>query len=177
MKSDIYWIAPVTQGRLAIMPRPRSGEWLEDEITGWQQAGIEMVVSLLTPAEVRALGLEKEAQYCADRALHFMSYPIPDRQIPTHLPTMLTLVRDIEAQLTAGKSVAIHCRAGIGRSALVAATVMVAQGMTAAAALAAITKARGVPVPDTEEQRQWVEGFGKQWKMANYKKGDRSTPR
>jgi hypothetical protein len=47
MRSSIYWIdAPVT-GRLGIMARPRSGDWLEDEIAGWETAEINMVVCLL----------------------------------------------------------------------------------------------------------------------------------
>jgi hypothetical protein len=32
MKAAIYWIAPVPSGRLAIIPRPRGGDWLEDEV-------------------------------------------------------------------------------------------------------------------------------------------------
>jgi protein-tyrosine phosphatase len=55
--------------------------------------------------------------------------------------------------------VAIHCRAGIGRSSLVAAAVLVLKGWIAADALAAIATARRLPVPDTELQRQWVLDF------------------
>jgi hypothetical protein len=32
MRADIYWIADVPGGRLAILGRPRSGDWLSDEI-------------------------------------------------------------------------------------------------------------------------------------------------
>jgi protein-tyrosine phosphatase len=48
---------------------------------------------------------------------------------------------------------------GIGRSALLAACVLVGQGLTTEAAFERISKARGTKVPDTEEQIQWVLEF------------------
>jgi len=33
----ICWIAWQSPGRLGIMARPRAGDWLEDEIGGWQR--------------------------------------------------------------------------------------------------------------------------------------------
>jgi hypothetical protein len=34
-------------GRLAVATRPRAGDWLEDEASGWRQAGRDLVVSPL----------------------------------------------------------------------------------------------------------------------------------
>ncbi|MGC2780729.1 MAG: hypothetical protein WA418_34345, partial [Bradyrhizobium sp.] len=62
----------------------------------------------------------------------------------------------IAARLTTGDAALIHCRAGIGRSAAIAACVMIRLGVNPAEALARITAARGARVPDTEEQRAWV---------------------
>src|SRR5262249_25284547 len=50
----------------------------------------------------------------------------------------------------------IHCRAGIGRSGLVGAAVLLHCGFTVREAFAAISKARGVQVPDTAEQSEWL---------------------
>ena len=36
MRADIYWIADTPSGRLAILGRPRSGDWLSDEIADWK---------------------------------------------------------------------------------------------------------------------------------------------
>jgi hypothetical protein len=44
------------------MPRPRAGEWLDDEIIGWQMEGNDTVVSLLELPEISELGLEREAE-------------------------------------------------------------------------------------------------------------------
>jgi hypothetical protein len=40
MKHDIYWISAIPRGRLAIMPRPRHGDWLADEVKAWQLGGL-----------------------------------------------------------------------------------------------------------------------------------------
>jgi protein-tyrosine phosphatase len=58
--------------------------------------------------------------------------------------------------LRTGKAVAVHCRAGIGRSALIAACVLVRSGYDVDGAFDTIAKARGMAVPDTQAQHDWV---------------------
>jgi protein-tyrosine phosphatase len=146
-------------GALSIMARPRGGDWLADEIAGWQTVGVGVVVSLLTPEEQAALGLEDEVALCAQRQMTFWSFPIPDRALPQDRAAAERLVEQIVTALKRGEHVAVHCRMGIGRSALVAAAALVAFGNTPQDAFARIEAARGRPVPDTLAQRQWVEDF------------------
>jgi hypothetical protein len=35
MRPLIYWINTPWPGRLAIVPRPRGGDWLEEEVGAW----------------------------------------------------------------------------------------------------------------------------------------------
>ena len=156
MVSTIYWIEAGLKGRLAIMARPRAGDWLEDEIDNWRKAGIDLVVSLLEPSESHELGLTEEARGCLQRGIDFLSFPIPDRQVPLSTHETRVLVGKIRDLVAAGKLVAIHCRAGIGRSGLIAASVLKASGIDASRAFDLISMARGVAVPDTPEQRDWV---------------------
>jgi protein-tyrosine phosphatase len=159
MRSTIYWIeAPVT-GRLGIMARPRSGDWLEDEIAGWETAGIGTVVCLLEQDEADELGLGEEEEFCRRHGIEFIAFPIQDRGLPKTLGETETLARQIALKLSNGTSVAIHCRAGIGRSSLIAACALVFAGFDAYSAFAAISKARGLTVPDTDDQRRWVTMF------------------
>jgi hypothetical protein len=58
--SDIYPLREFESVSLAIMPRPRAGDWLEDEVSSWHGAGIRTVVSLLEAHEVAELGLDSE---------------------------------------------------------------------------------------------------------------------
>ena len=69
------------------------------------------------------------------------------------------LAGTIVTRLNEGKAVAVHCRAGIGRSSLIAACVLVLLGFAPGMAFDLIGKARGVKVPDTEGQRDWVDMF------------------
>src|SRR4051812_19402842 len=64
MRTEIYWIPTPTPGRLAVMPRPRGGDWLEDEVRSWRAEGVDIAVSLLTPDETRDLDLEIEVAIC-----------------------------------------------------------------------------------------------------------------
>lgn len=159
MRAEVYLIRGCPVGRLAIMPRPRAGDWLGDEIADWKWAGIDVVVSLLEDHEVAELGLGGEGDGCTAAGLTFLRFPIPDRGAPVSRRAIDELTRRLTAELNAGRGVGIHCRIGVGRAALVAACVLVACGQSAAAAWEAVEQARGRPVPDTPGQRDWVTAW------------------
>jgi protein-tyrosine phosphatase len=159
MIPKVHWIEAPPPGRLAIVLRPRAGDWLDDEIAGWRAAGIDLVVCLLEPEEAAELGLRGEAGLCDKNGIEFVSFPIPDRGLPPSWPAALDLARLLVSRLSQGRTVAVHCRAGIGRSSVIAACTLVWLGANPDRAFEAIAKARGVEVPDTEEQREWVWAF------------------
>lgn len=159
MKAEIYWVAGPWPGRLGIVPRPRGGDWLVDEIRSWRAAGLDVITSLLTPDEITELDLQEEAVRSREQGLEFHSFPIPDYSVPKSRKDLAGLVHTLEKTLESGKNVAIHCRQGIGRSSLVAASVLVSVGKNPEEAFRQIETARGRPVPDTAEQREWVEHF------------------
>jgi len=76
--------------------------------------------------------------------------------VPPSREDLIKLVGKLEKALETGKNVAVHCRQGIGRSSLVIASVLVSAGEEPNEAFRRIEKARGTPVPDTLEQRDWV---------------------
>ena len=156
MWTDLYPIPDLPVGRLAIMPRPRAGDWLEDEVKNWRRSGLDVVVSLLEDGEVAELGLGAEPQACRAAGLDFRRFPMPDRGLPPEVRQFSDLISALVADLSAGRSVGIHCRIGVGRAALVAACVLSRMGLTPDRAWSAVEQARGRPVPDTPEQRAWV---------------------
>jgi protein-tyrosine phosphatase len=155
--SRLHWIE--MPGRLAIMARPRADDWLEVDVAEWKTSGVDMVVSLLEREEISDLGLQREAELCRASGIEFVSFPVPDRGVPEIRQT-LDVGRSIASAIADGRSVAVHCRAGIGRSCIVAACSMICSGIEANEALRLIGAARGVMVPDTEEQRDWIIAFG-----------------
>ena len=82
MRPSIYWLDLRNDFRLAIMPRPRAGDWLADEIAGWKAEGIDVVVSLLEPDEVAELDLRDVPVLCRSAGIEHVSFPIADRGVP-----------------------------------------------------------------------------------------------
>lgn len=160
MKTEVYWIAGPWPGQFAIAPRPRGGDWLEDEIRSWREMGLDMVVSLLTPGEIKELELDQEERWCQEHGIEFCSFPIPDRDVPDSREAVVTLIKELDLALGAGKRVAVHCRQGIGRSGLITAALLIAAGEDPEAVWEHIEKSRRRPVPDTDEQCVWVKSFG-----------------
>jgi len=159
MRTAIYWINGPWEGRLAIVPRPRGGDWLEDEARSWRDSGIDVVVSLLTLDEVSELDLSQEKMLCEAHEIQFFSFPIEDRGVPISRAATAKLVKRLEKALARGRNVALHCRQGVGRSALIAASLLVSEGEDPDVALEQISHARGCSVPDTAEQENWLKGF------------------
>ena len=76
MQAEMYWICEVGAGRLGIMPRPRGGDWLEDEIRSLRDAGVDVVISLLEPHEVAELEIAEEPAFCKRCGWHQTHRPI-----------------------------------------------------------------------------------------------------
>ncbi len=90
------------------------------------------------------------------QGMGYYSFPIPDYSVPRSRAELLRFLSRLEEALESGKNVAVHCRAGIGRSSIIVASLLVSAGLEPEEAFRRIEKARGRPVPDTPEQRDWV---------------------
>jgi len=170
----LYWIANSSLGRLAISARPRGGDWLEGEIEGWRKQGIDVVVSLLTPPENEELELKAEAGFSKTRGIRFVSFSIEDRGVPPSSAKVEQLVAQLGSEIQQGKNVAVHCRQGIGRSSLISAALLISAGEDIEQTLKAIGKARGLEVPETAEQRKWLDQFAKAHTSAGMVRHSRS---
>ncbi len=159
MVPQLYPIPGRWPGRFAITSRPRGGDWLEDEIRGWKNAGIDIVISLLEPEEERQLGLAEEANLVAKSGMQSISFPIPDLGVPPALSAANELLETIHAALSDGKNIAVHCRQSVGRSGLVALGLLIFSGESVKGAVEAVTRSRGIPVPEKVEQFRWIESF------------------
>jgi len=166
MRATLFWIEGPWPGRLAIAPRPRGGDWLEDEVCAWQQSGLDLVVSLLAPEEVAELDLDKEESWCQAYGIQFYAFPIPDMGVPVSRKASVALIRQLDHALTEGKSIVVHCRQGIGRSGLLAACLLIVSGAPPEMAFQRISTARGCPVPETKEQREWVHALASELLVA-----------
>ena len=159
MRSDIYWLEGTWPGKIAVAPRPRGDDWTADDVANWKQAGVDVVLSLLTAEENRSLGLLNEATEAKKIGIQFLSFPIPDLQVPSSKAKLNETIEKLNTELAKNKNVLIHCRQGIGRSGLVAACLLISKGLSPGAAVDQVSAARGLRVPETPEQREWVDRF------------------
>lgn len=155
MRPQLYTVVRSGPGTLSTMSRPRGGDWLADEMTALRTAGVACLVSMLTPAEEHELGLEREATLAHSAGMAFAAVPTVDRGVPS-VTALRTAVHEAAERLSKGEHVVAHCRHGIGRASLFAAAVLVEEGHAPDDAWARLSAARGVPVPDTSEQRAFL---------------------
>jgi hypothetical protein len=144
MRKDLYWLNGPWPGKVAMAPRPRGGDWLEDDLSSWKREGVD---------------LGQEAGQAKRLGMEFVSFPIPDRQIPNSEAKWADLLERVTRTLSDGKNVVVHCRQGIGRSGLVAACLLVRKGISPGAAVEMVSAARGVHIPETLEQRDWIDHY------------------
>jgi protein-tyrosine phosphatase len=151
----IAWPGP---GRLATMAHPRGGSRLADDMAGLAEAGVDVLVSTLTGEEQRRLGLLDAAPTAAAAGVDFMAFPIEDRGVPEG-PAVVAVAVRLAAHMRAGRFVAVHCFGAIGRAPLLAGATLAVLGVDPAEALRLIASARGLPVPATTAQRDWLFAF------------------
>ena len=158
---QIFSVAGIGDSRIGVMPRPRGGDWLGGDLRSAREQGFSVIVSLLTDDEQRELKLQHECTLCGDLGLTFRRWPITDLSVPELNDETIAFLAGIRQLYAAGNSIAIHCRAGMGRSPMIAACVMLSPNCSAHVAFHKLSGARGFTVPETPEQREWAASYEK----------------
>lgn len=156
MTPDIYHIELIGSGSLSVMAKPASGDWIDDEFSEIAKQGINLIVSLLEIEESYEVGLDKEQIFTEKHGMNYISYPIQDRGLPPSISSYLEFTKNLYHTAAGGANIAVHCRAGIGRTGVIAAGILLHCGFEPIEAFEHISIKRGVSVPDTDEQVDWV---------------------
>lgn len=159
MSLNLFTIERSGAGRLSTMAAPSGGDRLADEIRYLAGAGVNVLVSLLIDSEIAELGLTGEGSAAEAAGIAFRRLPTPDGHVPERTGT-LALAEALRSRLSDGAAVVVHCREGIGRSSTLAAAVLVLDGLEPSDAWDRIRAARGLPVPDTAAQREFIDNLG-----------------
>ena len=120
-----------------------------------RREGVDILVSALQPLEERETWLEREAEAATAAGIEFVAFPIGNMLVP-RFDVALPVFQRLADEARAGRSVAAHCHASQGRGPTIVASVLVLLGHAPDEIWPRIRLARGIPVPDTDEQRRWV---------------------
>jgi len=143
------WLLP---GQLAGTPWPGLIRETDDDLDALRHVGVTRLVSLTEQAFPEALAARFGIQ-CA-------SLPIPDMQAPT-LTRAAALCKDIDRWLAAGEVVALHCKAGLGRTGTLLAAYWLWQGNGQRTALESIDRVRRLDAAmiQAPSQTAFLSGF------------------
>lgn len=129
-------------------------------------AGVDCFLDLTEPLECKSyqplLPAAKDG-----RAIVYLRCPIRDHSVPASAAKMREILRTLDRALAKGQCVYLHCRAGIGRTNLVAGCWMASKAGSSGAALERLNvqwranaRSRTWPtVPETAEQVAFVRGW------------------
>ncbi len=157
MTTQIFNVGPLSEGQLYIMPHPPS-KGLENHMAHFKSLDINVIVSHLKPFEVENLGLTQESTLAQSHDIEFISYPIPDHRRPNRAE-FLPFINQLYDRLLSGQNMAIHCRAGIGRTGVTASCLLIKNGLSPQEAMCQVSSARGIRIPETKEQFDFIHQF------------------
>ena len=148
---------PAGGGTVALAPLPGAGGdyWGDlEHIAGWAPA---FVVSLVTHVELVEAGFEDLGQHIQDKGTRWVHLPLVDMGSPN--ANFILRWPEISAQarraLGGGGKVLVHCKAGCGRSGMVALRLMIESGEAPDEALERLRAVRPCAV-ETDEQLRWA---------------------
>lgn len=152
---------PGLPGKLIFTPCPGTRDTTLDEaLLALKQAGASGVITLMPHGELAANGAEQIAQHCQALELAWYHLPVADEQVPleefaqgwqAHRQALLDALRG-------GRTLAIHCKGGSGRTGLIAARILIEAGIARSDAIALVQALRPKAIQHPAH-RNWIDQF------------------
>jgi len=130
---------------------------LEADLETIRAWGASAVLSLVEPHEFARLGIPDFAQAIARTPLQWLRVPITDMATPgaATLAAWRAQGPALLQALNSGQRVLVHCAAGLGRTGMLVAKLLVLHGAGADEAIDQVRRARPGTI-ETEAQAEWV---------------------
>lgn len=124
-----------------------TGAWARDLATDLDAVadwGAELVLTLVEPAELRALAVPSLGSEVQRRGMAWRHLPIADFSVPCERfeEQWQTEGRRVRSLVRAGADVLVHCKGGLGRAGMIAARLLAELGLPAEEAIRAVREAR-----------------------------------
>ena len=119
--------------------------------------GMSSLLSLIDAPERARTGVPDLPQRACDAGLAWHEWPIVDLSVPDAgcSGAFEALLDDLSRMLDDGQGIAIHCRAGLGRSGLVAASLLVRRGVMPTNAIQTVRNCRPGAI-ETADQEAFI---------------------
>ena len=157
-----YWVVP---GRLLAGEYPGGGTVAatRERLARLLAAGVDCFIDLTQPDEIAPYDVALPAN------VRYHRKSLPDHGIPVEAAQMREILECLEGTLREGRVVYLHCRAGIGRTAMVTGCLLAERGRSGQDALAELNRlwqqcgraAHWPVVPETAEQSDFVAGWAR----------------
>lgn len=161
---QIDWLEhPAFPGRIGMtrLPGTSSGS-LQDDLQAIRDSGAETLVTLNRETELNRFGSGRFPQTVGAVGLRWLHLPITDFGIPDGAFEALWIEAAplIRSRLEGGEKVVVHCFAGLGRTGLVVARLLVEGGEPPEEAIRRVRTARPGTI-QSEEQEDYVLALGR----------------
>ena len=153
---------PGSAGRLIFTPCPGSKDTsLDEALATLQAAGAEALITLMPAEELASQEATQLPELCAARNIEWFYLPVADEQVPLadFDQAWEQSSSRINELLDTGKSVAIHCKGGSGRTGLIAARFLVDRNVPRETAIASVQALRPKAIQHPAHAG-WIDRFG-----------------
>lgn len=152
---------PGCAGRLIFTPCPGSQDTsVAEALDTLQAAGAEALITLMPAGELEQNQATELPALCAARKLEWFHLPVADEQVPlADFDHAWAQERErIQTLLGEGRSIAIHCKGGSGRTGLIAARILIERGLPCSEAVVRVQALRPKAIQHPAHVG-WLEQF------------------
>ncbi len=125
--SGFRWLL---RGKLASTPRPGLSRDLDEDLMALNKVNVNFLVSL-------EVGDHYPAETIAQHGIQLLRMPIVDMQAPK-IDETVEMTLKMTKLISNGNTIAVHCRAGLGRTGTLLACYLIVSGLSADAAIAKV---------------------------------------
>jgi len=161
-KPGVIGMAPCPGVRLDSPKRVNVQKTLKRDIAAFLEWGATGVVTLNEVEELYDLGLENLGEELQSAGFWWRQLPIVDMNVPSASFEEAWRVegQQINSSLAAGERIVIHCLAGLGRTGMIAARLLVDMGVPPETAIVDVRRVRPRAI-QTNAQEDYVRHHGK----------------